>query len=247
MNILVLLKQVPDTAEILRLEQGQAVHQKMILNPYDEFAVEEALKLKSLGFKEVFLLTLGPAQAKEALLTGLALGADKAYHLESSLKDPLDVSKALAQKIKKLADIELVLCGKLSTDMNNSAVPQMLAKELEFPFVTNINHLKYEQDCFTVKREGVGGVEESLRVKKPCLFSLDKGINQPRYPTLPGIMQAKKKPYEKETLQEHEQRKTLPESFSLFKKERKNKILEGSLEEQVKKLIQSLQDDEKVL
>ena len=200
MNIIVPIKQVPDTGINLRVNDTFTALEergiKWVLNPYDEFALEEALRLKPLLGGQIFVLTLGPDRSKEALLSALALGADEAYHLllEKPLFDPLQVSTLLAEKIKTLS-FSLVLCGKLATDTNDFAVPQMLAQQLKLPFVTNVSKLSYKDNLFTLTRECGGGVEEVLEGEAPLLISADKGLNEPRYPTLPGIMKAKKKPF----------------------------------------------------
>ena len=250
MNIIVPIKQVPDTGLALRIKDNQLEESslKWTLSPYDEFALEESLKLKTQLGGKLFVISLGPERAKEALLTGLALGADEAIHLITKQKipsDPLSTAETLAKSIQKLPDISLVFCGKLSSDLNNFAVPQMLAQILNFPFITNVNQLEYKEEGFLLKRESGAGLEELLKAKLPVLISADKGLNQPRYPSLPGIMKAKRKPFHSETvdLSPKFQIKTLsppPEKSA-------PQMIEGSPQEQVDQLVSILKEKEKLL
>ena len=199
MNSLVLIKQVPDTGLSLKLD-GETLDErnlKWVLSPYDEFALEEALKVRGDG--KVFVLTVGEERAKEALMQALALGADEAFHLvvKKDIFDPLFLSKEIAKKAKTL-DISLIFSGKLSSDLNNFAIPSMLSELLNFSLVSNVSKLEVKGDEFFCSRDCGGGVEETVKVKTPLILSADKGLNTPRYPSLPGIMKAKKKPYHKE-------------------------------------------------
>ena len=249
MNIVVPIKQVPDTGINIQIKDNHMDESslKWILSPYDEFALEESLKLKSQLGGKLFVISLGPERVKEALLTGLALGADEAIHLitESNPLDPLNAASALAKKIKEIPELSLIFCGKLSTDLNNSAVPQMLAQLLDFPFVSSVNQLEYKEKLFTLKRECGAGLEELLQAKLPLLISADKGLNQPRYPSLPGIMKAKKKPYQAEKID-------LSPSFQIKElmpppEKSAPHLIEGSPEEQVNKLVKILKEKEKLL
>ena len=220
-----------------------------MLSPYDEFALEESLKLKSRFQGKLFVITLGPARAKEALLTALALGADEAFHLvtEKSLQDPLMTAQILKEKISEIPDLSLIFCGKLSSDANNFAVPQMLAALLDFPFVTNVNKMEYKDNIFTLTRECGGGVEEILRAKTPLLLSADKGLNEPRYPSLPGIMKAKKKPFHSLPVETKYEQKMELKHLNPPPEKQAPHIIKGNSEEQVKELIQILREKEKLL
>lgn len=252
MNCLVIIKQVPDTGMALRFEEGslQEDSLKWVLSPYDEFALEEALKLKTLSSEsKVFVMSLGPARTKESLMQALALGADEAFHLklEKPLVDPLTIAKLLKKQIQSLeGDWPLVFCGKLASDSNNFAVPQMLAHELGRPFVSNVNKLEYKDDCFYLKRESLAGKEELLKSKAPLVLSADKGLNQPRYPSLPGIMKAKKKPFHEINLQEPTQLLNLVQ-LSLPPQKQAPQILTGSPSEQAQELVKLLKEKDKLL
>lgn len=250
MNILVPIKQVPDTGLNLQIKEGKIDEGglKWVLSPYDEFALEESLKLKEKQGGKVFVMSLGPEKAKSALLTALALGADEAYHLitEKIPEDPLTTAELLKEKISEIPDLSLIFCGKLSSDFNNFAIPQILAGLLNFAFVTNVNQLKYQEGVFTLSRECGGGIEELLTAKAPVVLSADKGLNQPRYPSLPGIMKAKSKPFHSLKISEGKGALTLSQLQAPPEKSAPQ-ILSGSPEEQVKELVQLLKEKEKLI
>lgn len=251
MNILVPIKQVPDTGMNLRISDGamEETGLKWVLSPYDEFALEEALKLKSQLQGKLFVITLGPARAKEALLTALALGADEAFHLliEKTPQDPLITAELLKEKISEIPDLSLIFCGKLSTDSNNFAVPQMLAALLDLPFVTNVNKLHYQDNHFTLTRECGGAVEEILQAQAPLILSADKGLNEPRYPSLPGIMKARKKPFHSFPVEIKDKENIELLNLTLPLEKKAAVMISGSAEEQVKELIRVLKEEEKLL
>ena len=249
MNIVVPIKQVPDTGLNLQIKESKVDESRLkwVISPYDEFALEAALQLKQELKAQVTVITLGPERAKEALLTALALGADTAYHLltDKMPQDSYSIAENLKIKIKQIPHVSLILCGKLSTDSNNFAVPQMLAQLMSFPFVSNVNKLEYKDSFFTLNRECGSGIEEILKAELPVLISADKGLNTPRYPSLPGIMKAKKKPLNTEKIE-------LKENIKLNKvylppEKQAPSMIEGSIEEKVTKLIQILKEKEKVL
>ena len=252
MNIIVPIKQVPDTGIPLRINDSSTALEergiKWVLNPYDEFALEEALRLKPLLGGQIIVLTLGPDRSREALLNALALGADEAHHLllEHALFDPLKISSLLSEKIKTFS-FTLVFCGKLATDTNDFAVPQMLAQRLHLPFVTNVGHLDYKEGLFTLKRECGGGKEEILEGKGPLLISADKGLNEPRFPTLSGIMKAKKKPFHTTQIEKDEGSGDFQLSkFQLPSDRPPSQMISGSPDEQVTRLVDILTEKEKL-
>ena len=250
MNIVVPIKQVPDTGLNLQIKESQIDESRLkwVLSPYDEFALEAALQLKQKQQAQITVITLGPERAKEALLTALALGADEAYHLlvDKMPLDPLSIAESLKTKIKELSDVSLILCGKLSTDFNNFAVPQMLAQLLGFPFVSNVNKLEYKESLFTLSRECGAGVEEILQAPLPLLLSADKGLNTPRYPSLPGIMKAKKKPFHSEKIENLKENINL-KSLNPPPEKQAPHIIKGPCEKQVEELIKILKEQEKIL
>ena len=251
MNILVPIKQVPDTGLNLRIADGamDEAGLKWVLSPYDEFALEESLKLKEQMKGRLFVMSLGPMRAKEALLTALALGADEAFHLlvEKPPQSPLTTANLLKEGISKIPDLSLIFCGKLSTDSNNFAVPQMLASLLDFSFVTNISKLQYQESLFTLNRESGGGMEEILKASPPLLLSADKGLNNPRYPSLPGIMKARKKPLHTLPMEIKNEERIKLLTLNPPPEKRTPIMISGSPEEQVKELIKTLKEKEKLL
>jgi electron transfer flavoprotein beta subunit len=201
MKIVVCVKQVPDTETRVRVApSGTAISEadvgNWIISPYDEFAIEEALRLKEKKGGEVVLVTAGPDRAQAALRTGLAMGADSALHVKDAALDAADTlgnARALAAAVKTLAPYDLVLCGQQGVGGDNSQVPAMIAELLDLPQVTVAVKIDVENGQATVEREIEGG-RETWRTPLPAVVSAQKGLNEPRYASLKGIMAAKKKP-----------------------------------------------------
>ena len=200
MNIIVCMKQVPDTETLIKIKpDGSGIVTddiKYVMNPYCEFAVEEALRIKEKFSGQAILVSMGPQRAVEALRTGLAMGADRSIHLNDPAFEGADgfaTAKALAEVIKKEA-FDLILCGKQAVDDDMSQVGQSLAEFLNLPHVTLITKLEISADKkkAKVEREIEGG-KEVIEVNLPAVFTCQKGLNEPRYASLPGIMKAKKK------------------------------------------------------
>lgn len=199
MKIIVCIKHVPDTAAVIKLAGPGAIDTagvKFIMNPYDEFAVEEGLRQRERAGGEVVLLTLGPAAADATLRAGLAMGADRAIHVtcEAKLPDPRFVAKALAAAIKEDGLPDLVFTGMRSIDAEGWQVPYRIAANLGWPAVNGI--LKFEPGTgdAIVHRDAEGGDIEVLKIAMPCVLGATRGLNTVRYPKLPDIMSAKKKP-----------------------------------------------------
>ncbi len=201
MNIFVCVKQVPDTETKVKPNgDGSYIDTtgiKWIMNPYDEFAVEQALLVKAANAgSTVTVVRVGAVKDTEALRTAMAMGADEAILVEAP--DHLD-SYATAKALKGAIDksgktADLILCGKQAIDDDCLQVPQLLAQMLELPSVTVAVGFDQDGDKLTLKREIEGGATEVYEVTTPCVVATNKGINTPRYASLPGIMKAKKKP-----------------------------------------------------
>jgi len=196
MEIIVCLKQVPDTeAEIRPTSDFTAINYegvKFVINVYDEYAVEEALRVK----EHLGIVTLGPDRAVESIRTALAMGADKAVHLDDPAffgGDPYGIAKALAKAIGGMK-YDIIFCGKQAIDDDLAQVGNILGEFLNVPSVTGIVKFDLSEDKkkATVQRQIEGGLEV-LEVPLPAVFAATKGLNEPRYPSLPGIMKAKKK------------------------------------------------------
>ena len=197
----VCVKQVPDTETRVKIAaDGRALDPAgvtLILNPYDEFAVEQALRVKEkLGAGEVVAVTVGGAGAQTMLRNVLAMGADRAIHLKTDVapSDPLAVARALAQAIRALGP-GIVWLGKQAVDDDASQVGPMLATLLGRPCVSVVAKFELAGETAKVEREIEGG-RELLDVPLPAVLTTDKGLNEPRYASLKGIMAAKKKTIE---------------------------------------------------
>ena len=200
MRIAVCLKRVPDTtARIVIAADGKSIDEtgvKFVVNPYDEYALEEALKLKeTAGAGETVAICLGGDAAQETLRTALAMGVDRAVLLQSAAgSDGLEVARALAAELKA-GNFDLILFGKLAVDDYNHQVGPMVAELLELPCITSVAHLTVANGALEAEREIEGGIEVST-ASLPAVLTCDKGLNSPRLPSLKGIMAAKKKPLE---------------------------------------------------
>ncbi|MCB9093196.1 MAG: electron transfer flavoprotein subunit beta/FixA family protein [Halobacteriovoraceae bacterium] len=207
MNIFVCVKQVPDTeTKVTPNGAGNFIETssiKWIMNPYDEFAVEQALQVKAANAgSTVTVVRVGGVKDTEALRTALAMGADDAILIEA--EDNLDsfmVAKALKGAIEKSGKTpDLILTGKQAIDDDCLQVPQLLAQLIDLPSVSVIVGFEQAGDNLTVKREIEGGSLEVYEVKTPAVLACDKGLNTPRYASLPGIMKAKRKPLAQHSL-----------------------------------------------
>ena len=200
MKIAVCLKRVPDTtAKILIGPDRKSIDEagiKFIPNPYDEFALEEALALKEkAGAGETAVYSVGGASSAETLRSALAMGIDRAVLLQSpGSPDGLVVAQALAAELAP-GGFDLILTGKLAVDDYNHQVGPMLAELLGIPCITSVAHLKIEGGTIEAEREIEGGIEV-VTCALPAVITCDKGLNNPRLPSLKGIMAAKKKPLE---------------------------------------------------
>jgi electron transfer flavoprotein beta subunit len=201
MKVVVCVEQVPDTETRVRIAASgasisEADVQTWIVSPYDEFAIEEALKIREARGGEVVLVSVGPERAQAALRNGLAMGADSAVHVKDAAFDAADtlgVARALAAVVRTLSPFDLVLCGQQGVGGDHSQVPGMLAELLDLPQVTVAVKIEIGDGQATVERE-IEGARETWTTPLPAVISAQKGLNEPRYAALKGIMAAKKKP-----------------------------------------------------
>lgn len=258
MKVCVCVKQVPDTETKIKIRpDGNGIDTagiKWVMNPYDEFAVEEAIKLKEAGkASNVTVLALGPkARVTEALRTALAMGADDAVVIDAADDlDSLTTAKALAAAIKAEGEVKLVLTGKLAIDDNQASVSQMVAEFLGWPHATVVSKLEYGEGEVTAEREVEGGTREIVQLKLPALVGANKGLNVPRYASLPGIMKAKKKPLEEVALASLEVSATdVRMSFNGFQLPPEKppvKMVEGDAASQAAMLAKLLREEAKVI
>jgi electron transfer flavoprotein beta subunit len=199
MKLVACINHVPDTtAKINPGPDGKSIDKTgvgFIINPYDEFAVEECLRLKEKNGGEVIVVTLGGDSHKETLRKALAMGADKAVLLkDESVRDSFSVARALADYIREVSP-DAVFFGKQSIDGDDAAVGSMVAEMLGLPSVSVVVKLEIAEGRAIAEREIEGG-HEKVESKLPAVFTAQKGLNEPRYPSLKGIMSAKNKPIE---------------------------------------------------
>ena len=198
MKILIPVKRVIDYNVKVRVKPDQSgvelANVKMAMNPFDEIAVEQGLRIKEAGqADEVVLVSVGPSQAGETIRTGLAMGADRGIHIEADQEtEPLAVAKLLAAVVEREAP-GLVICGKQAIDDDSNQTGQMLAALLGWAQGTFASGLDLAADKATVIREVDGGLEH-IEIAMPAVVTVDLRLNEPRYASLPNIMKAKKKP-----------------------------------------------------
>lgn len=258
MKIFVCVKQVPDTeTKIKLLSDGSGIDEtgvKWVMNPYDEFAVEEALKTKEAAAgSTVTVVTVGPkSRAADTLRTAMAMGADDAILIEAQgYVDGFLAAKAMAEAIKKEGGADLVFTGKLAIDDNASATPQFLAEFLEIPHVTVVSKLTVSEKSLEAEREVEGGTKEVFELQLPALVAANKGLNMPRYASLPGIMKAKKKPLKEISLADlglsDSGAKVAFSDYQLPPEKPPVQMIEGDPAQQAQELVKRLKDEAKVL
>lgn len=196
MKILVPIKRVPDPATTIRvLPDGSGIatdNVKWVINPFDEIAIEEALRIKEKQGGEVILVTIGQSTWQEQLRTGLAMGADRAILVKTDAAlDALAIARILA-KIAEEQKPDLVILGKQAIDDDSNQVGQMLAEMLGWAQATFASKVEFADKKCTVVREVDGGLE-TIAFQLPGVISTDLRLNEPRYASLPGIMKARKK------------------------------------------------------
>jgi electron transfer flavoprotein beta subunit len=257
MKLFVCLKQVPDTETKIKILpdlsgiDGAGI--KWVMNPYDEFAVEEAVKFKEKNpTAQVWAITLGPkARVVDSLRTALAMGADEAIVINAPENtDALTTAKALSAAIKAEGGAHLVLSGKLAIDGNQSSVPQMVATLLDLPHTSVVSKMTATPENVVVERDVEGGAKEIVQMMVPSSISANKGLNLPRYASLPGIMKAKKKiikELEISSLGISTEPKVKYSGLSLPAEKSPVKMLGGDSTAQVGELVKLLRDEAKVL
>ncbi|PYQ06869.1 MAG: electron transfer flavoprotein subunit beta [Acidobacteria bacterium] len=258
MKIAVCIKQVPDTETRIRIApDGKGILESdvnWIVSPYDEFAIEEALKIKEAKGGEVVLVSLGPDRVQSALRSGLAMGADSALHLKDPLfeqTDTLGTAWALATALKPQAP-DLILMGQQGVGGDNAQVPGLVAEILDLPQVTMAVKIELQDGKATIERE-IEGAHETWDVTLPAVVSAQKGLNEPRYASLKGIMAAKKKLIETKGAADlgltPEQLAPKVRVMALERPPSRSavKMIEGDADTQVKELLRLLHEEAKVI
>jgi electron transfer flavoprotein beta subunit len=262
MNVLVFVKQVPDTETRIQIRDGapdlSAV--KWIVNPYDEFAVEEAIRIRErLGAGKVTVVSLGPDRVKDAIKYALSLGADDGIHVKGdgvALSDPMAVATVLAAAARKIG-FDLVLTGKQGVDHDWSQAGIALAELLDVPHVSVVVGLEVDAAARrgTARREVEGGIE-TVAFELPAVITAQKGLNEPRYASLKGIMAVKKKVIPEWTLADlGVDAASVAESgaavrfldVSLPPPRPAGKILEGEPADTAKQLVRLLREEAKLI
>lgn len=248
MKIAVLIKSVPDTATLLRIgEDLKSVvidNIKPVMNPYDEYALEEAVKLKEASGDEVIVVSMGDDNTRKTVRTALAAGADSAIFINCPSAGAMtgkSVAKVLAAALHNIS-ADLIFAGKQAVDDDGSQVPERVAEILRFAHASCITRFAVTGDKAEVDCEIEGGIC-TMELPLPALFTVTKGINIPRYPTLPNIMKAKQKEIKETTPEElgfnadHGGLNLVVESMSQPRQKRLLKILAGCTRTQVKQLV----------
>ncbi len=205
MNVVVLVKQVPDTEALIQVaEDGKSINTdgiKWIMNPYDELAVEEALQIKEAHGGSVTVLSMGLKNSEKILRTALAMGADKALLVDDPLafaSDSLATAKILSAALKEIP-FDLIIAGQRGVDEDNYQVGAAVAEYLGIPQISLVVKEEISDGKIRCHRT-VEGAVEIIEASLPALITTQRGLNEPRYATLPGIMKAKKKPLETRNL-----------------------------------------------
>ncbi|TXC90152.1 electron transfer flavoprotein subunit beta/FixA family protein [Metabacillus litoralis] len=257
MNIFVMMKRTFDTEEKITVQNGQISEDgaEFIINPYDEYAIEEAIQVRDANDGEVTVVTIGGEESEKELRTALAMGCDKAVLI--NIEDDLDegdqytTSRILAEFFKD-KNADLIIGGNVAIDGGSGQVGPRLAELLNISYVTTITKLEIDGDKATVTRD-VEGDSEVIETTLPLLVTAQQGLNEPRYPSLPGIMKAKKKPLDELELDDLDleeddvEPKTKTIEIYLPPKKEAGKVLAGELEDQVKELVTLLRNEAKVV
>lgn len=261
MKILVLLKKTPDTETKIEVSgDGSTIdhtNTKFIINPYDEFAIEEALQIKEKNSgAEVVIASFGDASCKDLVVKGLAMGADRGVLVSNEGLENAD-SLAVSKVLKALIESEqasLVLCGKQAIDDDNMHVGTMVAELLGWPHVNVANKVDIEGESCTVEREVEGGQVEVHKFNLPGLIGANKALNNPRYTSLPGIMKAKRKPFDNKSISDLGLDSAALSNTTVLKgleypaEKPAGKLFQGEdIDTMVGKVVQLLRDEAKVL
>ena len=249
MKILVPVKRVIDYNVKIRVKDDktgvETAGVKMSMNPFDEIAVEEALRLKEKSLaQEVITVSVGNDSVVETIRTSLALGADRAIHVKTDSDiESLGIAKILS-KIVEEEKIDLVICGKQAIDDDNNQTGQMLAGNLNWPQATFVSSVEILNNELTSEREIDGGLEK-IKLKLPCVVTTDLRLNEPRYVTLPNIMKAKKK--EIKTITFNDLNVTYENKLNVISVEEPPVRQAGVMVSSVEELVEKLKNEAKVI
>lgn len=257
MNIYVLLKKTFDTEDKIVVTNGEIEDDdaEFIINPYDEYAVEEAIVQRDAHGGEVTVVTIGDDDSEKQLRTALAMGADKAVLINT--EDDLDegdqfTTTKILETFFEDKEADLILAGNVAIDEASGQVGPRLATRLDISYITTIVGLEIDGETAQIEKDVEGDIEK-IETTLPLLVTCQQGLNEPRYPSLPGIMKARQKPLEELELDDLDleeddvEQKTETVDIFLPAEKEAGRILEGEVEDQVKELVSLLKDEAKVL
>lgn len=252
MEIVVLMKQVPATESFIEIAQdGKSIKKdnlNWVINPYDEIAIEEAIRIKESQGGNVTVLTIGQTQAQDAIRTAMAMGVDKGILIDDPAAtscDSIGTAKILTAAVRTL-DYDLIIAGQRAVDDESYFIGPAMAEYLNIPCITLVTEQTITERTITCQRTIDGGME-TVEASLPALLTTQRGLNEPRYTSLPGIMKAKKKKIHIKTLAELEISLTDECASAIItmkipSKKRNGKIIEGgSPEEKADILVKELQ------
>ena len=249
LKVLVPVKRVVDYNVKVRVKSDKSGVEldnvKMSMNPFDEIAVEEALRLKEKGIAtEVIAISIGPTQVQETIRNALAMGADSGIFIEATNNlEPLNIAKIISSVAKK-ESIDLMILGKQAIDDDMNATGQMIAALLGWPQATFASKVEISDKKAVVSREVDGGIE-NIEVALPAVISTDLRLNEPRYASLPNIMEAKKKPINQ--IQVDELNLKIEQRLDILKVEEPTKRQSGIMLKTVEELVDKLKNEAKVI
>ena len=249
LKVLVPVKRVVDYNVKVRVKSDKSGVEldnvKMSMNPFDEIAVEEALRLKEKGIAtEVIAISIGPTQVQETIRNALAMGADSGIFIEATNNlEPLNIAKIISSVAKK-ESIDLMILGKQAIDDDMNATGQMIAALLGWPQATFASKVEISDKKAVVSREVDGGIE-NIEVALPAVISTDLRLNEPRYASLPNIMKAKKKPINQ--IQVDELNLKIEQRLHILKVEEPTKRQSGIMLKTVEELVDKLKNEAKVI
>ena len=249
LKILVPVKRVVDYNVKVRVKSDNSGVEldnvKMSMNPFDEIAVEEALRLKEKGVAtEVIAISIGVAQVQETIRNALAMGADSGIFVEvNETLEPLNIAKIISSIAKK-ENIDLMILGKQAIDDDMNATSQMVAALLNWPQATFASKIEIDDKIAKVSREVDGGIE-NIQVTLPAVISTDLRLNEPRYASLPNIMKAKKKPINQ--IKVEELRIDIKQRLDILKVEEPSKRQSGIMLKTIEELVDKLKNEAKVI
>jgi electron transfer flavoprotein beta subunit len=256
MQLYVCVKHVPDTAANIKIVGENGFDDggcKFVVNPYDEYAVEQAVQLTEKNGGEVVVVTVGKAAAAATLRAAMAMGAHRGIlvTVENQFVDSQTTARALQAAIEMDGQPDIVFAGKGAVDTEGFQTPYRLAAAMDLPIVNEVNKMHLVEGKAIVGREIGGGARQSLEISLPCVLGVTKGLNDPRYPKFPDIMKAKKKPLKELTLVDLDIQTdaALSELVGLEKVPERSgaRILDGDVRQAVNTLVKILKEDEKVI